>query len=71
MLYRKAISLALCAMMLLSCVMVIGSVEARRMSDWSAPVMLEGGDAQSADSVQVAMNAAGDAVVAWRSYDGD
>jgi hypothetical protein len=51
--------------------MVIGSVEARRMSDWSAPIMLEGGDAQSADSVQVAMNAAGDAVVAWRSYDGD
>ncbi|MDW5562250.1 MAG: carboxypeptidase regulatory-like domain-containing protein [Methanomassiliicoccus sp.] len=71
MLSRRTIAVALCAMMLLSCVVVITSADARRTSDWSIPTLLEGGEGYDAKECKMAMNSAGDAVAAWRSYDGD
>ncbi|MDW5564329.1 MAG: fibronectin type III domain-containing protein, partial [Methanomassiliicoccus sp.] len=68
MLTRKAVSLALCAVMLLSCIMVTVNADARPLlSDWTVPIAIENGDDHNADQCRMAMDSAGDTLVVWRS----
>ena len=71
MLSKKMIPLILCAMVLVSsCIVVTTNAEAKKISNWSAPVALQlAGNYVNASDPVVDMNDQGDAVIAWTTYD--